>query len=139
MKANQYTFDDLHKALENLEYSNPHLKRITFAQLEMAVKKTRTRVIYNIDEIIERLKAYIKRHEKNEESMHCREKELCEIIGVRKLALHQWRKRGLIDYHKSGTRIIFYSLREILGDFRDIKAGNITIKVAKSPRSRDED
>jgi len=131
MKAQQYKIEDIYKTLENIEYSNPKLKRISMDQLEKAIKITRTPVIYNVEDIIERLQDYIHKHEKHHEHLFCREKELCKIIGVKKLALHQWRKRGLIEYEVLGTRMINYKLRTILHDFESIKDGRLSITIEK--------
>lgn len=129
MKKDQYTFEDLHKALENIEVSNPGVERITVEQLEKAVRITRTPAIYNVEEIVAKLKEYVKKHEKHHNLLFCTETELCIIIGVKKLALHQWRKRGLIEYKVYGTRTIEYSLKELLMDFEDIKNKNVPIPL----------
>ena len=128
MKADQYAIPDIRKALENIEFSNPDIKRISMEQLEQAIRLTRTPAIYNIDNIIEKLRSYITKHAKHPEHLFVREKELCTIIGVNKLALHQWRKRGLIEFSRTGPRSILYSLRDLLGDFKNIREGNIPVR-----------
>ena len=37
----------------------------------------------------------------------------CEILGISKVTLTEWRKRGLINYHKIGSRV-FFKRSEIL-------------------------
>ncbi len=128
MKKDSYTLTDIRKALENIEFSNPGIKRLSIEQLEYAIRLTRTPAIYNIDSIIEKLRAYNAKHARHPEHLHVREKELCIIIGVNKLALHQWRRRGLIEFSRTGPRCILYSLRDLLGDFENIREGNIPVR-----------
>tara|TARA_R110000765_G_scaffold44822_1_gene92670 strand:+ start:64 stop:273 length:210 start_codon:yes stop_codon:yes gene_type:complete len=42
------------------------------------------------------------------------EKELSEKIGVSKVSLHNWRKKGRIPYYKLGPRCIRYKLSEVM-------------------------
>lgn len=67
MKTDQYALHDIYKALENIEFSNPGIKRISMAQLEQAIRLTRTPAIYNIESIIENLRTYINKHAKHPE------------------------------------------------------------------------
>ncbi|NCC71389.1 hypothetical protein EOM09_07460 [bacterium] len=129
MKKDDYRLDDIEKALENIRCSNQGLERITMKQLEKAIKITRTPAVYNIDEIIRCLDDYIKKYEKFHDFMFCSEKELCKIIGVKKLALNQRRKRDLISYTIIGTRTIEYDIRTLLDDFKNVKNKNISIPV----------
>ena len=42
------------------------------------------------------------------------EKELSEKIGVSKVSLHSWRKKGKIPYYKLGQGLIRYKLSEVM-------------------------
>jgi|TARA_R100001244_G_scaffold18907_1_gene19652 predicted site-specific integrase-resolvase len=42
------------------------------------------------------------------------EKELSEKIGVSKVSLHNWRKKGRIPYYKLGQGLIRYKLSEVM-------------------------
>lgn len=129
MTKKGYRLIDIEKALENIRYSNPGLERITINQLEKAVKITKTPAIYNIEEIILNLEAYIRKFEKLHDFMFCSEKEVCKIIGVKKLTLNQWRKKGLIRYSIIRKRTIEYDVRILLEDFNEVKNKNISISI----------
>ena len=42
------------------------------------------------------------------------EKELSEKIGVSKVSLHNWRRKGRIPYYKLGQGLIRYKLSEVM-------------------------
>jgi len=130
MTKKGYRLVDIEKALENIRYSNPGVERITIKQLENAVKITKTPAVYNVEEIINCLEGYIKKYEKLHEFMFCSERELCKIIGVKKLALNQWRKKGLIRYSIIRKRTIEYDVRVLLEDFNEVKNKNISIPIS---------
>jgi len=86
-------------------------------------KEPKWSFVYNINAIIRSLEVYLSTHKVYTISEY-KETEICEIIGVRKLTMHNLRKKGLIRCFKYDTRTILYHMYDLLEDFQTIRDQN---------------
>jgi hypothetical protein len=120
-----YKISDIQKALEVFEQNYPEKSTLSFAELEKITKKFRKPLIYSIEELIRLLSDYIADNDIQELQFH-RESKVCNILKVKKLAMHQWRIKGYIKYFQGETRAIRYDLNTLLEDLKNIHDKNIS-------------
>ena len=124
----KYKIADIRKALDFIEQTNPERNTLNFPELEKITSQIRIPLIYNIDELIQLMSDYIIVNCTEDIKLY-RESEVCCILKVKKLALHQWRKKGYIKYYKIDNKAIRYDLEILLDDLktvRDKKPTNIS-------------
>jgi hypothetical protein len=110
----KYRVSQIRKALDAFEQKHPERQTIGFAELESIIEKLQTPAIYNLEVLIRLLNEYLDENQQQQDLY--RESEVCKILNVRKLTLHQWRKNHNITYFKSKTRSIRYNLETLLSD-----------------------
>jgi hypothetical protein len=110
----KYKVSHIRKALDAFEQKHPEKRIISFAELELIIEKIKTPAIYNLEVLIRLLSDYLENNHQHQDLY--RESEVCKILHVRKLTMHQWRKNHNITYFKSKTRSIRYSLETLLSD-----------------------
>lgn len=118
MKAS-YKVMDIKKVLDVWEKNYPDRKTISFSELENLTIRLRKPLIYNIEEIISLLLVYITNN--HTETIHlCKESDVCKILKVKKLAMHQWRTKSYIRYIQI-AKTIRYDLTALLEDLNKIR------------------
>jgi hypothetical protein len=123
---NEYKISDIKKVLEIWGQNHPDRKTISFYELEKITKKIRKPLIYSIEEIIGLLSKYITDNQILTAHI-CKESDVCKILKVKKLALHQWRTKGYIRFIQYNTRAIHYDLKTLLENLQNIRDKNISI------------
>jgi hypothetical protein len=110
----KYRVSHIRKALDAFEQKHPERQTIGIAELESIIEKIQTPAIYNLEVLIRLLSEYL--DENHQQQDLYRESEVCKILNVRKLTMHQWRKNHNISYLKGKTRTIRYDLETLLAD-----------------------
>jgi hypothetical protein len=118
----------IRKALDSIEKSNPEKQSLSFSELEQITKKLSGPLIYHIEDMIKLLSDYIDDNDNIAICLHS-ETEICDIIKVRKLAMHEWRKKGYIQYtmFDGNNRTIRYKPHTLLEDLKNVRDKNISI------------
>jgi hypothetical protein len=120
-----YKVSHIRKALDAFEQKFPERQTIGFAELELITKKLQIPAIYNLEVLIRLLTDYI--NENRLRPQLYRESEVCKILNVRKLTMHQWRKNSNITYLQGDTRTIRYNLETLLADLKKNRHKNISV------------
>lgn len=134
MKTN-YKISDIKEVLEIWGQNHPNSQTISFAELVKATKIYNKPLIYNVEDIIRLLSEYIANNY-NQPSLGHSESEVCTILKVRKLSLHQWRAKGYIRYNQLATRTISYNLNFLLEDLKNVRDKNISKSTDKAKRDK---
>jgi hypothetical protein len=126
----KYKISDIEKALGHLKKHDPQCERISMDDFEKLVKNYNQAWIYNIDEIIRLLEEFLDAPFNSfPVKIDCaREIEVCEILKVKKLTLHEWRKKNFIRNIKTHNRTIRYDLHDLLVDLKKVRDKNISVK-----------
>jgi hypothetical protein len=111
-----YRLSQIRKALNAFEQKYPERKTIAFAELESIIKNIQTPAIYNLEVLIRLLTEYLDENQHQPEFF--RESEVCKILNVRKLTMHEWRKNHNITYIQGSTRTVRYDLEALLADLK---------------------
>jgi hypothetical protein len=113
-----FLYLDIYNALKTHKKENPQRKSITILELIQQIKHKHKPRIYNLNEIIRLLSEHIDKHQ---DEPPCPESEVCKIIKVKKLAMHNWRKHKFITHIPSDNRNIFYNLPILLAELKKIQ------------------
>lgn len=119
--ASTHKVSHIRKALDAFETNFPERQSINLIELEELIKKVRIPPIYNIEELIRLLTKHIDENHFLPVDFY-NEGEVCKILNVKKLTLHQWRKKNYITCIKGNTRTIRYDLNTLLADLKKIFA-----------------
>jgi hypothetical protein len=111
-----FKIKDIKKLILEIEETQPHKKFISIKELTSNLKEVNKSLVYNLDEIIQDLKAFIK--ESHDQAQNClyTEAETCKIIKVSRNTLYDWREQKYIRYAKLNNSLIRYKLPELLED-----------------------
>jgi hypothetical protein len=112
-----YKVSQIREALDYYEKSTHTGEWMSLPQLEQIIKKLKSPEIYNIEELIRLLSTYINENQQLLIQLY-KESEVCKILKVQKLTMHQWRKNGNITYLQVDTRSIRYNLQKLLEDLK---------------------
>jgi len=122
-----YNLKDLDIALQCYQSANAGKETIEIKELTAIYTFVNKPIIYNIDIVIQLLSDYIDGPFLRSNVLYS-ESELCNIIKVKKLTLHECRDNGYISYtHISNSRTIRYDLIILLNDLKRIQSKNISV------------
>jgi len=127
MMNRNYKISNIQKALNAFVQTYPEKPAISFAELEEITNQFNKPLIYNIEELISLLSDYIADNEIQAFQLY-RESEVCDILKVQKLAMHQWRAKGYITFFHYNIRSIHYNLNTLLEDLKNVRDKNISLK-----------
>jgi len=122
----KYVISELRKALDVFKKSNPQTHMISIQEIDKVIRKLRTPVIYNIDELIKLLNEFIDYYHPDGSMIYQGESSICDILKVKKLTMHLWRKKKLIRYDVTNGRTIIYNIFFLLEDLKNIRGKYIS-------------
>jgi hypothetical protein len=121
----EYKVADIRQALDAFEKSFPG-KPLALSELEKIIKKFKIPIIYSIEDLIRLLSSYITENRIQTTQLY-KESEVCRILKVRKLAMHEWRAKKYITCIQLERRTIRYDLNDLLKELKEIRDKNISL------------
>ena len=117
-----FKISDIKRILQETEQNQPHKKYISIKELTYNLKEVNKSLVYNLDKIIEDLKAFIKESCNQAKGCLYTEAETCKIIKVNRTTLYYWREEQYIRYVKLNNSLIRYKLPELLEDLEALQS-----------------
>lgn len=111
----EYRLSEITEALQLYQHQFPSKKTISIKELEKLTRKVRVPFMYNLEELIRLLTEYIAEHMDHGKVLHT-EAAVCDILKVKKLTMHQWRKNKNISFLSWNNRSIRYDLNTLLDE-----------------------
>ena len=127
----KYKISEIQKALDLIEVYDPKRESISMNELEKLIIDYNKPWIYNIDEIIRLLEEFLNLPVLPFPIIldSATESDVCKILKVKKLTMHEWRKKKFVENINSKNRTVKYDLDKLLRDLKNVHDKNISARV----------